>query len=256
MIKPRRAVIEMQEYKPPTSDRTNSLRLDFNENTVGCSDNIINSVRKIKRDMLSTYPEYTKLRKELAKYCKVKADEIIATNGTDEAIKTIIETYIENGKDEIIIPVPTYAMFKFYAQLNEAVINEITYNEDLSFPAEQILGTINYKAKIIVLVNPNNPTGTSINAKDIIKIIEKAKRYNSIVLMDEAYYQFFGKTSIPLIKKYYKSDANFVLVKIGAKAAEFCKKLRKKGILVRNRSSDQLLNGCVRITLGTIRSEE
>ena len=338
MIKPRRAVIEMQEYKPPTSDRTNSLRLDFNENTVGCSDNIINSVRKIKRDMLSTYPEYTKLRKELAKYCKVKADEIIATNGTDEAIKTIIETYIENGKDEIIIPVPTYAMFKFYAQLNEAVINEITYNEDLSFPAEQILGTINYKAKIIVLVNPNNPTGTSINAKDIIKIIEKAKRYNSIVLMDEAYYQFCGKTSIPLIKKYdnifitqtfskafglaglrlgyiisnknnikiiqkvlspysvniiaaisastalkdanyikkyvteirkskkilykeldnlgmkyYKSDANFVLVKIGAKAAEFCKKLRKKGILVRNRSSDQLLNGCVRITLGTIR---
>src|SRR3989338_4905964 len=150
MIKPRRAVIEMQEYKPPTSDRTNSLRLDFNENTVGCSDNIINSVRKIKRDMLSTYPEYTKLRKELAKYCKVKADEIIATNGTDEAIKTIIETYIENGKDEIIIHVPTYAMFKFYAQLNEAVINEITYNEDLSFPAEQILGTINYKAKIII----------------------------------------------------------------------------------------------------------
>src|SRR3989338_6024443 len=308
MIKPRRAVIEMQEYKPPTSDRTNSLRLDFNENTVGCSDNIINSVRKIKRDMLSTYPEYTKLRKELAKYCKVKADEIIATNGTDEAIKTIIETYIENGKDEIIIPVPTYAMFKFYAQLNEAVINEITYNEDLSFPAKQILGAINDKTKIIVLVNPNNPTGTSINAKNIIKIIEKAKRYNSVVLIDEAYYQFIGKTSIPLIKKYdnifitqtfskafglaglrlgyiisnknnirimqkvlspysvniaasvcaseaLKDSAyikNYVLLKIGPQAASFCEKLKEKGVLVRNRSSDPLLQGCVRITLGTI----
>ena len=51
---------------------------------------------------------------------------------------------------------------------------------------------------------------------------------------------------------YYKSDANFVLVKIGGKASEFCEKLRKKGILVRNRSSDQLLDGCVRITLGII----
>ncbi|MBS3100767.1 histidinol-phosphate transaminase [Candidatus Woesearchaeota archaeon] len=337
MIKPRQAVIEMEAYNPPTSNREGSLRLDFNENTFGCSYNVIRSLRKIKQCTLSTYPEYTKLRKELAKYCNVKADEVIATNGTDEAIKTIIETYIEKGKDEIIIPVPTYAMLKFYAQLNEAVIKEITYNGDLSFPTEQILGAINNKTKIIVLVNPNNPTGTSINAKDVIKIIEKAKRCNSIVLIDEAYYQFCGKTSIPLIKKYnnlfitqtfskafglaglrlgyiisnknnikiiqkvispysvniiaaicastalkdtnyikryvteirtskkilykelnnlgikyYKSDANFVLIKIGIKAAEFCKKLRKKGILVRNRSSDQLLDGCVRITLGTI----
>ncbi len=337
MIKPRQAVIEMEVYNPPTSNREGSLRLDFNENTFGCSYNIIRSLRKIKQCTLSTYPEYTKLRKELAKYCNVKADDVIATNGTDEAIKTIIETYIEKDKDEIIIPVPTYAIFKFYAQLNEAVIKEITYNRDLSFPTEQILGAINDKTKIIVLVNPNNPTGTSINAKDVIKIIDKAKRCNSIVLIDEAYYQFCGKTSIPLINKYnnlfiiqtfskafglaglrlgyvisnqnnikiikkvlspysvniiaaisastalkdtnyirryvteirtskkilykeldslgikyYKSDANFVLINIGVKAAEFCKKLRKKGILVRNRSTDQLLNGCVRITLGTL----
>ena len=337
MIKPRQAVIEMQAYNPPTSDREGSLRLDFNENTNGCSENVIKSLRKINRGYLSIYPEYTRLRKELAKYCNVKADEIVATNGTDEAIKIIIETYIKKCKDEIIIPVPTYAMFKFYAQLNEAVIKEITYNENLSFPTEQVLGAINKKTKIIVLVNPNNPTGTSINPEEIIKIIEKAKRYNSIVLIDEAYYQFYGKTSIPLIKKYdnlfitqtfskafglaglrfgylisnknnikiiqkvlspynvniiaaicastalkdtnytkkyvaeirtskkllykkldnlgikyYKSYANFVLVKIGVKASEFCKKLRKKGILVRDRSSDQLLDGCVRITLGTI----
>jgi len=338
MIKPRKAVMEMQAYNPPNSDREGTLRLDFNENTIGCSDNVIKSLRKIGKDKLSTYPEYTKLRKELAKYYKVKAYEIIATNGTDEAIKTIIETYIEKGKDEIIIPVPTYAMFKFYAQLNEAVIKEIDYNGDLSFPIDQVLNAINDKTKIIVLVNPNNPTGTSIDAKSIIKIIEKAKGYNSIVLIDEAYYQFCGKTSIPLIKKYnnifitqtfskafglaglrlgyvisnknnikiiqkalspysvnivavicastalkntnyikkyvteirtskkilykelsklgikyYKSDANFVLVKIGSKSAEFCNKLRKKGILVRNRSGDKLLDGCVRITLGTIR---
>ena len=134
MIKPRKAVVEMQAYNPPTSGREGSLRLDFNENTNGCSENIIKSLRKIKKETLSTYPEYTKLRKELAKYCNVKPDQIIATNGADEAIKIIIETYIERGKDELIIPVPTYAMFKFYAKLNGAVIQEINYNENLSFP--------------------------------------------------------------------------------------------------------------------------
>src|SRR3989344_8349724 len=202
MIRPRKAVIEMKEYNPPTSGREKSLRLDFNENTIGCSPVVIKSLREIGRKSLSVYPEYTDLRRGLAKYCNVNADEIIATNGTDEAIKTIIESYIEKGKDEIIIPVPTYAMFKFYAQLNEAVIKEISYNGDLSFPTEQVLSAISDSTKIIVLVNPNNPTGTSINAKDIIKIIEKAKRCNSLVLMDEAYYQFYGKTAIPFITLY------------------------------------------------------
>lgn len=337
MIKPKQAVIEMQAYNPPTSNREGSLRLDFNENTIGCSPKVIKSLKMMKRETFSMYPEYTKLRNDLARYCKVKSNQIIATNGTDEAIKIIIETYLEKRKNEIILPVPTYAMFKFYAQLNEAVIKEITYKEDLSFPTQHVLGAINKKTKIIVLVNPNNPTGTSISKIDIIKIIEKAIRYGSLVLMDETYLQFSGQTSISLIKRYdnlfitqtfskafglaglrlgyliskkvnigivqkvlspysvntvaavcastalmdtcymkkyvtetrkskeilykklkdlgikcYKSDTNFVLVDIGAKANQFCKKLRKKGILVRNRSSDTLLNGCVRITLGTI----
>ena len=129
MISPRKAVVEMQKYNPPTSDRETSLRLDFNENTIGCSPKVIKALSKINSITLATYPEYTKLRKIIASYCDVSVEEIITTNGTDEAIKTIIESYIEKDKDEIIIPVPTYAMFKFYAQLNEAVIKEIEYNQ-------------------------------------------------------------------------------------------------------------------------------
>src|SRR3989338_4913078 len=166
MVKPRKAVIEMEEYRPPTSGRSISLRLDFNENTIGCSPSVIKALGKMQRNALSIYPEYISLRKDLAKYCKSGEEEVIATNGTDEAIKTIIETYIEKGRNEIIIPVPTYAMFKFYAQLNEAVIKEVNYNEDLSFPTANILRIINNKTKIVVLVNPNNPTGTSIKQQD------------------------------------------------------------------------------------------
>ncbi|MDP3766199.1 MAG: histidinol-phosphate transaminase [Nanoarchaeota archaeon] len=336
MIKPRKAVIEMEEYMPPTSDREDYLRLDFNENAIGCSPNVISVLRYINASKLAIYPEYNKLREALASYCNVDTEEVIPTNATDEAIKTIIETYLEKGKDEIIIPVPTFAMFKFYSQLNEAIIKEMPYNKDLSFPAKRVLEGISRKTKIIVLVNPNNPTGTTINEKDIIKIIEKAQKNNAVVLIDEAYYQFYGRTSTPLIKKYdnliitqtfskafglaglrlgyiisnkdniksiqkalspysvnnvavicalaalkdlnyvkkyvkevkeskkilyraldsfdiqyYKSDANFVLLKIGQKSDYFCQKLKEYGVLVRNRSKDLLLDGCVRITLGT-----
>jgi len=336
MIKPRKAVLKMQEYKPPTSGREDFLRLDFNENTLGCSPKVMEALKKINSNSLATYPEYNELRKKLAEYCNVNTDEILPTNATDEAIKTVIETYAEKGKDEIIIPTPTFAMFKFYAQLNEAVLKEVLYNDDLSFPTNKVLDSINKKTKIVILVNPNNPTGTSIKDEDIIKIIEKAKKNYALVFIDEAYWQFYGKTSIPLIKKYdnlivtqtfskafglaglrlgyiisnkeniknmakalspysvnnaaiscglaalndleyvnnyakevseskkivyneleklkieyHPSEANFVLLNIGENAALFCKRLKEKGILVRDRSRDPLLSGYVRITLGT-----
>ena len=336
MANPRKAVMDMNEYNPPTSGREGYLRLDFNENTVGCSPKVIEALNKINQGNLSVYPEYSKLRKALASYCNVDVEEVIPTNATDEAIKTIIETYIEKNKGEIIIPMPTFAMFKFYAQLNEAVIREVLYNADLSFPIDRVLSAINKNTKIVVLVNPNSPTGTSINDNDIINVIEKAQRNDAIVMVDEAYSQFYGKTSIPLIKKYgnliitqtfskafglaglrlgyiisnknnikniqkalspysvngvavacafaalkdqkyvknyvkevneskkmlykaldllkmkyFKSDANFVLLSLGKNAGYFCKKLKEDGILVRDRSMDKLLNGCVRVTLGT-----
>lgn len=341
MVKPKKAIMGMNEYNPPTSNREDYLRLDFNENTVGCSPKVIETLKKIKPGNLSVYPEYSGLRKALASYCNVDFNEIVPTNATDEAIKTIIETYIEKNKDEIIIPMPTFALFKFYAQLNEAVIREVLYNNDLSFPTNRVLSAINKNTKIIVLVNPNSPTGTSINNKDIIKIIEKAKSNDAVVMIDEAYCQFYGKTSIPSIKKYdnlivtqtfskafglaalrlgciisnkgnikniqkalspysvngvavacafaalkdqkyvknyvkevneskkmlyklldslkikyFRSDANFVLLSLGKNAGYFCKKLKEDGILVRDRSSDAMLDGCVRVTIGTKKQTE
>src|SRR3989338_7542558 len=202
MANPRKAVMAMDGYNPPTSDREGYLRLDFNENTIGCSPKVIETLKKIKQGNLSVYPEYNGLRKALASYCNVDFEEVIPTNATDEAIKTIIETYIEKNKDEIIIPMPTFAMFKFYAQLNEAVVREVLYNADLSFPTNTVLFAINKNTKIVVLVNPNSPTGTSINDNDIIKIVEKAGKNGAVVMIDEAYFQFYGKTSTPLIKRY------------------------------------------------------
>src|SRR3989344_1835973 len=158
MIKPRKAVVEMEGYNPPTSDRENYLRLDFNENTTGGSPCIIKALKSINFEKLAVYPQYNELRKAIADYCSVNPTEVIPTNGTDEAIKSIFESYLERDKNEVILPVPTYAMFRFYTQLNEAFIKEIPYNNDLSFPTKRIIDSIGDKTKIIVLVNPNNPT--------------------------------------------------------------------------------------------------
>ncbi len=203
--------MEMEAYNPPIEGRGKMLRLDFNENTVGCSPKVIKALQRVTAAKLAMYPEYVKFKTLLAKNLGIKKNQLLLTNATDEAIKLIIDTFIERG-DEAILPTPTFAMFKFYLSLREADVKEVLYNEDLSFPINKILNTISDKTKLVILVSPNNPTGTKIDRENIIKIVEKAK--NAIVLIDEAYKEYLDESAVDLIERY----ENLVVVQTFSKA--------------------------------------
>jgi histidinol-phosphate aminotransferase len=97
-IKPRPAVQQMAPYSPPTGGRAGKLRLDFNENTVGCSPHVIDAIRTcVTADALSVYPEYSGAKQAIAAYFHVKPEQFVFTNGTDEAIQVFINTYIDDG---------------------------------------------------------------------------------------------------------------------------------------------------------------
>ncbi|GAG08939.1 unnamed protein product, partial [marine sediment metagenome] len=160
---------------------------------------------------LAAYPEYAEFKIKLASYLGIKEGNLLLTNATDEAISVIVQTYINEG-DEVLIPVPSFAMFRFYAQVAGAKISEILYKNNLEFPTKKVLNKISKKTKLIVLCNPNNPTGTQIDKKDIIKILEKAK--DSIVLVDEAYNQFSKESCTELIDDY----ENLIVIQTFSKA--------------------------------------
>lgn len=199
MIKAKESILMMGKYYPPLEGRRGKLRLDFNENVLGCSPKVVEAIRNLSSDDISTYPEYGAFLQKLSGYLCVGKDEIIPTNGGDEAIKIVIDTYLSN-EDEILIPYPTFDMFRVYAEIAGGKVNQISLNEDLSFPTERFISAINERTKIVVLVNPNNPTGTVIDENDIEKIAKAAK--DSIVIIDEAYSQFYGKSAKELIRKY------------------------------------------------------
>jgi len=211
MIKAKKAVQEMAPYSPPTSSRSGKIRLDFNENTVGCSPKVIEALKKVTAEELSMYPEYDKLKKLVADFNKIDTSKIILTNAGDEGIMTVMNTFVDKG-DKVVLPTPTFAMFKFYAQLNSAEIINVNYYKDLSFPIKEVLDAINDTIRLVVLVNPNNPTGTSIERKDIVSILDKVKQ--SIVLIDEAYYDFTNDSCIDLIDDY----PNLVILRSFSKA--------------------------------------
>src|SRR5271170_5369981 len=139
-LRPREAVLKMAPYSPPTGARAGKLRLDFNENTVGCSPRVIEFLReKLTADALPVYPEYVEARTELAAFFGVTTEEFLLTNGTDEAIQVLINTFVDAG-DEVLLLHPSYAMYRFYAELAGATIRAIPYRaERLAFPLEELL---------------------------------------------------------------------------------------------------------------------
>src|SRR5687768_4641160 len=103
VLKPRPAIARMTPYHPPSGGRGGKMRLDFNENTVGCSPRVVARLKKLTPAALAAYPEYEQAMPALARFFRVRAEELALTNGTDEAIQLIINTYVDPGGRVLIL---------------------------------------------------------------------------------------------------------------------------------------------------------
>jgi len=329
---PSARVAAMKEYYPPLGSR-DVLRLDFNENTLACSPKVREALGRISTGDLTRYPQREPVEAIMARYLGLAADQVALTNGVDEAIHVLFEAFLEAG-DELLLPVPTYTMYEVYASATAARVVPVQAADDLQFPYERLLAAITPHTKIIAIANPNSPSGTVATRAQLMEIARRAPQ--AVLLVDEAYFHFYGETVIDLIatvpnlivartfsKAYglaglrlgllagsvklmqwirrvlspysvnllalaclppaiedtayldwyvgevvaaraefetaldaagvrrWPSRANFILVDIGAKHAEFVRRMHAVGVLVRDRSSDPGCDGRVRITIGT-----
>ncbi len=340
---PRAVVRAMREYHPPLGDRS-GLRLDFNENTLACSPRVREALGRITAGDLTRYPERGPVEAIVAAHLGLPTEQVLLTNGVDEAIHVLCQAYLEPG-DEILLPVPTYSMYEVYASATGATIVTMQADRaDFCFPYEQVLAAITPRTRLIALANPNSPTGAALSREQILSIARRAP--HSIVLADEAYFHFFGETVLDCVasgeeqqgdREHYSnlvvartfskayglaglrlgmlaaapgvmqwlrrvispysvnalalaclppaledsayldwyvdevkaaraelyavcaqlelrtwpSEANFVLMEIGAQHAAFTQAMHARGVLVRDRSNDPGCDGTVRITLGT-----
>jgi histidinol-phosphate aminotransferase len=201
-LNPRRAITRMTPYHPPSSGRGGKMRLDFNENTVGCSPRVVARLKKLTPADFAAYPEYEEALPALARFFKVKDDQLVLTNGTDEAIQLLVNTFVNPG-DRVLILRPSYAMYRFYAQIMGAVVDEIDFREDLSFPARDVVkhleGKRGNRTRAVMIANPNNPTGTSASPAQLQAILRAAPQAAVLV---EAYFEFFGQTALGWLAKY------------------------------------------------------
>ena len=192
MLKASESVLTLKEYHPPLGNR-DGLRLDFNENTIGCSPRVLERLRTLTGEDLARYPVRDKGEQVVAEHLGVSADELLLTNGTDEAIHLVCETYLEPG-DEALIVVPTFAMFEIYAAVTGASVTSIPSEGDFKFPTEAVRSLITPRTRFIAVANPNNPTGAFVPITDLLQIAAAAP--DAAVLIDEAYFEFCGETAL------------------------------------------------------------
>jgi histidinol-phosphate aminotransferase len=210
----RQAVERMRPYHPPLEGRGGTLRLDFNENMLGCSPLVRKALAKLSSADVSMYPEQETVRCELVRYFRVHPDELLLTNGTDEALHLIVDTFLEPG-DSVLLVEPTFAMYRFYAELAGARIQALRYDATLQFPMAQVLAALRarWAPLIFFLANPNNPTGNVLLPAELRRILKAAAK--TLVVVDEAYFEYSGITILPWIRRY----KNLMITRTFSKAA-------------------------------------
>jgi histidinol-phosphate aminotransferase len=161
------------------------IKLDANENPYGAS--------PLVQEMLSTFGGYSvypdadqrSARAALADYAGVAADSLILGNGADELIDLLMRAYLDPG-DELIDFPPSFAMYAFNAQLQDARVVSVPRDERFQIDVEAALRAISPRTKLILLTSPNNPTGTVMPTADVRRILETGY----LVVLDEAYFEF------------------------------------------------------------------
>jgi len=195
MLKARQCLRDIREYHSPLSQGNFDLRLDMNESTTGCSPRVLARLQQMDARRLALYPPREPGEQMVAALLGKSANQVLLTNGVDEAIDLLCRAYLDPG-DEVIIIVPTFAMYEIFAQVPAAKVVRVTTTaeEDFAFPSERVLQAINPRTRLIIITNPNNPTGIAVDRYTIARVAQAAP--DAAVLVDEAYFEYYGQTMV------------------------------------------------------------
>lgn len=186
----------------PEQGRYDYARYDMNENPEGLPQWFVDEVlQEITPEFLATYPEHDKFRKMYAEYIGTAPENVAVTNGSDMAIRFVMEVFAEKGSSVVTVA-PSFEMYWVNCTMLGLKHVPVSYEADMTIDAEKIVAAIDENTDIVVLLNPNNPIGTVYTKEEARKIIERAREVGAVVIVDEAYHYFYKHTFLPFIHEY------------------------------------------------------
>ena len=183
-------------------DRNGYLCLDMNENPEGLPEEFVQSVlKKVTPQFLASYPVKEPLIEKIARREGVGKENVSLTNGSDEGIRLVFETFTHPG-GRLLTVAPTFEMYQVYGSMFGVKLDTVSFGEDFSIAEEEVLKNIHEDTDLVVLLNPNSPIGAEFSDEAVERIVEKAGKANAVVLIDEAYYPYGVESRIDFCRAH------------------------------------------------------
>ena len=201
-VKFREHIAKVWRPAPEEQSRIGKIRLDKNERISPFPAAFWQSaLDEVTQEIVQACPEVWPLYKKLADIHSLPIENFLLTAGSDAAIRHCFEAFVAPD-DKVLYPEPTFAMYAVYGALYGAVMDAVGYDSNLNLNLGYVVDKIDAKTSLIILANPNSPTGTYVSNTWVEQILEKALIYRVPVLIDEAYYGFCPHTAAGLMNNY------------------------------------------------------
>ncbi len=177
------------------------IKLNTNENPYPPSPMIEKYLKTADTDLLKLYPDpgSQELREAIGKYYNVPSSKVFTGNGSDEVLSFCFFSFFDNDNGPLLFPEHSYSFYPVYCGFYNIPFKRIPMETDLSISVESYTKETDYSG--IIFPNPNAPTGTYLEVTEIEQLMRKVHS-NRVVIIDEAYIDFGGKSAVSLIDKF------------------------------------------------------
>jgi histidinol-phosphate aminotransferase len=178
------------------------VKLNQNENPYDFPDDLKEETyRRFRNRQWSRYPDFVpdSLRQQLADFAGWQKDGMLVGNGSNELLQATLMVLIKN-RSRVAIPSPTFTVYRLIATVLGAEIVHIPLSNDLTYDVDALISRSQESGAGVLIVNtPNNPTGAVLRGEGLRRILEE---FPGHVLLDEAYYEFWGQSGLEFLKDY------------------------------------------------------
>ena len=219
----RENLLEIEPYPPgkPIKEVERELgieevvKLASNENPLGPSPRAVEAMAQALPEV-NLYPDGSGyyLKRALAAHLRVKEENIILGNGSDEIIRMIAETFLNAG-EEAIMGDPAFLIYRLAVKVMKGQCRLVAL-KDFTHDLTAMAGMINARTKLIFIANPNNPTGTMVTAEEVDSFMKKVPE-RVMVIFDEAYYEYIERDDFPRTINYIRENRRVITLRTFSK---------------------------------------
>jgi histidinol-phosphate aminotransferase len=203
-VSPRQHLRSIERTNERHEGREEFVCLDRNERASPFPDHLLREMlSSISSRDLTAYPDPGPFVSRVVEYLESEYPEdwIVETAGSDAALRRILMAYLRPG-GTVVFPNPSYAMYDLYTRVFEGISKPVDYRADRSLAIEDLLAAIVERTNVVVIGNPNQPTGTTMLASLLERVVAQAAKVGALCVVDEAYYPFHAETMLPSVRKF------------------------------------------------------